>query len=249
MLLTALFVTSMASAMEHNLLDTARSEASTSLAETVDKKDAKKRTAEVAPAIDRTQISMLRLEDRYQTPRWRNYDFRADLTLETLRISGDAPNRNLGVYNVDRAGDVPLATLRFGFLAPVMQSRLSAGLAAFGGYGLQQYDQQTPNGASVKSRLNAVTYGASAQARWGWTSKLFSELSYEQGQFNWRQSSPDTTLAQWSEDAKSDAARLGLGYNFAQNWEIAGGLMQRRLQNSRFDLSSSQWSVSTGVKW
>ena len=255
MLSTLILLTSMAWSADTNLIGTAQIEATTSLEEKVEKKSTKKTAAEknrlapdVSGSLNSEQISILRLEDKYQTPRTRSYDFRADIAFETMRLKGEAPNSYLGTYNAQEAGAIPLATLHFGFLAPI-KGAFSAGLSAYGAYGLREYNLVSPDGSSLKPRLNIVMYGLSAQARYAFKPNLFSEFAYEQGQIGIRQSSNESTLAQWSENARTQAYKLGLGYVFTSGWELAGHVQQRSLLASAFEVDSNQWSISTGVKW
>ncbi|MBX2993732.1 MAG: hypothetical protein KF681_02895 [Bdellovibrionaceae bacterium] len=239
-----------------SLLDVAQGEAATSLQpgaskeaeEKAAKKNKKANKPESLPTVSADQISMLRLEDNYETPRARDFDFKVDLSFESFKLKGLVPNANLGNYDAERAGDIPLFALHFGFLYP-FTPKFSAGLSAFGGYGFRQYDLTAPNGSSVNPRLNVVAYGFAAEGRYQFTKNWFGDLAYENGQMGIRQSSSETTLAQWSENGATTASRLSAGYTFASRWELSGGYLQRKLSSSRFDLESSQWSLATGVKW
>ncbi|MFN7728564.1 MAG: hypothetical protein ACK5P7_05365 [Bdellovibrio sp.] len=255
MLSTLFLLTSFAWSANSNLIDTAQIEATSSLEEKIETKTTKKPAnqksrlvPDISGSLNTEQISILRLEDKYQTPRTRTYDFRADLTFESLRLKGEAPNSYLGAYNAQDAGAIPLVALHFGFLAPI-KGAFSAGLSAFGAYGLREYNLVSPDGSSLKPRLNVVMYGISAQARYAFKPHLFSEFAYEQGQLGIRQSSNESTLAQWSDDARTQASKLGVGYIFTNGWELAGHVQQRTLLASAFEVDLNQWSISTGVKW
>lgn len=191
---------------------------------------------------------MIRVRESYETPRIRSFDWNLEASFESFRLAGATPDGGLGSNELSEAGAFPMVSVRSGVFLPV-SARLQAGARLFAGFARREYDLTTPTGVELAPRLNALTYGAGLLLRSRLIGGLFGEMSYEEGIFQLRQSSTQSSLARWSEDSRTRALRLALGYRFANDWEWAVGSQNRSLSGSRFALSSSGLIFSTGVLW
>jgi hypothetical protein len=189
----------------------------------------------------------LKLEDNYRDPNVKTAVLSLGVSLETFRLSGTSPNESLGSYDLADAGSIPFVTGRIS-LRKNFGAFWSLGAHLFGGYGMREYDLGTPTRQTVSPKINALAFGLGASARLALTEKTFSDFSFEIGAFSLRQSSSESSFAQWSEDAKTELWSFSLGRSFSA-WELAAGFEQRRLTQSRFRLLSDNWILSTGVHW
>ena len=250
MLSTLLFLASFGFAQENSLLiEKAQSEISTPM-EALPEKAPSTKKGVVSQSVDtgETPQMVLQFQDDYRTPKIRSYDWRLDLAYESFQLQGQAPNDLLGNYDIRMAGDIPFLTLRLGFLKR-LQSGVQLGAHAYGSYGMHQYDYNTQTQTNLSPRLNVVSYGAGLAGRLPLREKLFTEAGYDMGNFMIRQSSSQSSLANWSEDSKTQVEHLSLGYDFSSGWEISGGYLARQIPGSKFDLASSNWFLATGVLW
>lgn len=244
--------TSQETKTEASLIEVANSEMQSPLVDRLTLESAKKtknNPAVIAPKIESSQISILKAEDQYISPRARDYDFRFDLELETLSLQGPPPqDQVLGAENLDTIGQIPMAEFRLGFLRSTFK-KFSWGLQAYLGYGLKEYAFTSSTNNELSPRINILSYGLSAQGRWNWSNRLAIEAAIAQGPFQIRQTSTQTTLAQWSINSNSQALRAGLQYQIKPDWEAGAHLSKQQLLGSDLSLQSSLFSLSTGVRW
>ena len=249
MLCSLLFFASFGFAQENSLLiEKAKSEVATPVEALSEKTSPARKGVTPSDETASTPQMVLKFQDDYQTPKIRAYDWHMDLSYESFELQGTAPNDLLGTYDIRRAGSIPFLTLRLGFMKR-LQSGVQLGAHAFGAYGMHQYDYITPTQSNLSPRINVISYGAGLAGRIPVKERFFGEMGYDLGNFMIRQSSPESSLADWSEDSKTQVERLGFGYDFSSGWELSMGYLARQIPGSQFDLASSHWFISTGVLW
>lgn len=235
-----------------SLVEVANSEMQSPLVDRLTVESAKKtknNSAAIAPKIESSQISILKAEDQYVSPRARDYDFRFDLGLESIKLQGQPPqDQMIGADDLENIGQIPMAEFRLGFLQNGFK-KISWGLQTYLGYGLKEYSITTPTKNELNPRVNILSYGLSAQVRWNWNDHLAIEGAFAQGPFQIRQTSTQTTLAQWSANTNAQTLRAGIQYQIKPDWETGAHLSQHRLLSSDLSLQSSLLSLSTGVRW
>jgi hypothetical protein len=166
--------------------------------------------------------TMLQLEDPFEAPRLRDFEWGFGVYLSNYKPQGTVEVSGIGSQNLGSMSQTLMPSLSLGALYGLTESFLGAfelGLETEAGFSSQESNIQTANGTSLGGRLNSTLLDGRALLRWGqeFKSKLHGRIGLGIGRYTLTQTS-DSSLARWSRDGGLNTLLLGLDFKLSKKW-------------------------------
>lgn len=215
-----------------------------------------KATATTGALSSEQTATMLQLEDPFDPPRLRDFQWSFGAAVSTYKPQGMVEVSGVGSQNLGSSGSSLMPTLSLGTLYGLTDGSAGAfeiGVEASVGFASQKSSLTTTNGTALDGRLNSTLMDGKAILRWGsnFKSKLHGRIGLGIGRYSVTQTS-DNSLARWSRDGGLTTYLLGADYKLARKWlaQLNYRSFQKR-GNFASDLSvpASHIELGTQVIW
>ena len=166
--------------------------------------------------------TMLQLEDPFEAPRLREFQWGFGLHLSNYKPQGSVEVSGLGTQNLGSMGSTYMPSLSLGTLYGLNESGMGAielGLEAEAGFASQNSNVVSTNGTNMSGRLNTTLLDLRALVRWGvgFKSPLHIRAGMGAGRYTVTQTS-DNSLGRWTRNGNVNTLLLGLDYKLSKRW-------------------------------
>lgn len=184
-----------------------------------------KKTETSASLSADASASLLKLEDPFEAPRLREFEWSFGFHLTQFQPQGKVELSDVGTQNLSTFKTTVMPSISLGTLYGFSES--SAGTFEFGvefegGLASQTTQFTSETGSLIDGRLNSSILDSRAILRWGqnWKSPFHAKAGMGFGTYNANHVS-DRTLASWSKSMGLTTYIMGLDYKLSDDWLAA----------------------------
>ncbi len=179
-------------------------------------------TATTGALAPEQTATMLQLEDPFDPPRLRDFQWNFGIALSPYKPQGTVEVSGVGSQNLGSTGSSLMPSLSLGTLYGLTDGSMGAfeiGAEFQVGFASQKSSLTTQIGTAIDGRLNSTLFDGRAVIRWGsdFKSKLHGRIGVGVGRYSVTQTS-DNSLARWSRDGGLSTFLLGADYKMSRKW-------------------------------